>query len=896
VARCSTRPLTLASRFTSSNSLTRARFAASAIECRTGRIEGTCFASMPSVPNAFVYPALALSAGVLIALGLDIRLLAALAALALCIALSIVSLRRGWTLALLVASCAGWCCGGMALAAAADQRARDPPLRRLLTRLAATGDGPVVCVGRLASDASVVPAGVSMRVSVSRLERRGIGWPVTGDVLLTVVGTTAVKAAAEWRGGRPVRVSATLREPGGYRDPGVPDMTLALARRGVALTGTVKSAALVEVGRGTRLAEAAAAWRAWMRRTVGTIVGVWSPRSAALVLAVILGDRAGLDADDERRLQEAGTYHVIAISGGNIAILTGLLLVVGQVARVAWRLRYLAASAALVVYALAIEGGTSVTRATIMAVSYLVARSLDQESSAATAIAIALAVTVCTSPLSIVEPGFLLTFGATIALVIWAGLRIGVRLAGGWLGRHAGQLLAATLAVEAVLLPIAAWFFSRVTVAGLLLNFAAIPLMAVVQIGGMAAVTISTLHARAGVIAAWVPHQAAQLLLGSSGLVTWWPWLTWRIPSPAPWTIAAYYGVLVALVLRRWSRPMSPAAVPVAVVAIASRPRADVDRVLAAAALVLLGWIALVPHAAIGPPPSRVVRVTMIDVGQGDATLVQLPSGRALLVDAGGVGPFSRFDIADRVIAPALWALGVLRLDTVIVSHGDADHAGGIPGAAAIFAPREIWEGVPVPRDEARARLLAQADAQRVAWRAVQPGDGWRDGDVTIAVWRPPPPDWERQRVRNEDSVVLEIRYGQVSIVLPGDIGAATERLLLAMPRAALRVLKVPHHGSGGSSSLPFLQALAPNVAVISCGIGNRFGHPASAVLDRLASVGASVYRTDREGAITIETDGRFLRVTPFVSRPAFVIESPPRHRGRTLHDAVRGWITRTQT
>lgn len=847
------------------------------------------------MPHAFVYPALALCAGVLLAFGLDIPLAAALAALALCIVLSMVSLRRRWAATLVVVSCAGWSCGGMALASAADGRARDPPLRRLLTRFAAKDDGPVVCRGWIASDASIVPAGVSMRVSVSSLERHGILWPVTGDVLLTVVGHESVRAAGAWRGGRPVRVTATLREPAGYRNPGVPDMALALAHRGIALTGTVKSASLVEVGRGSHLAEAAAAWRTWVRRRATTTVGAWSPQSAALVLAVILGDRAGLDDADERRLQEAGTYHVIAISGGNIAILTGLLLALGQVARVGWRVRYVGAAATLVVYALAIEGGTSVTRATIMAVSYLLARSLDQESSAATAVAISLAATVCSSPLSIVEPGFLLTFGATIALVVWAGLPIGIPLSGGWLGRHAGQLLAATLAVEAVLLPIAAWFFSRVTVAGLVLNFAAIPLMGVVQIGGMAAVAISTLHARAGVVAAWVPHEAAQWLLGSSDLVTWWPWLAWRIPPPAPWTIAAYYAVLAALVLRRWRRDTGPATTPAAAPAVSLRPRIDADRLLAAAALVLLVWVALVPHASIGRPPPGLMRVTMIDVGQGDATLVQLPSGRALLIDAGGVGPFSRFDIADRVIAPVLWALGVTRLDTVIVSHGDGDHAGGIPGAAAIFTPREIWEGVPVPRDEARARLVAQADGQRVLWRIVQPGDTVRDGEVAIFVWHPPPADWERQKVRNEDSVVIEVRYGQVSIVLPGDIGAATERMLLAMPRAALRVLKVPHHGSSGSSSLPFLQAVVPNVAVVSCGAGNRFGHPAPAVLDRLARVGASVYRTDREGAITIDTNGRNLRVTPFVPRPAPVAAARRRHRGRTVHDAVRRWLDRTQ-
>jgi competence protein ComEC len=138
-----------------------------------------------------------------------------------------------------------------------------------------------------------------------------------------------------------------------------------------------------------------------------------------------------------------------------------------------------------------------------------------------------------------------------------------------------------------------------------------------------------------------------------------------------------------------------------------------------------------------------------------------------------------------------------------------------------------------------------------------------------VRAWHPPPPDWERQRVRNDDSLVLEIRYGDVSIVLPGDIGRDVEAgLTPVMPPARVRVLKVPHHGSATSSSMPFLAALRPQIAIVSCGRANRFGHPSPAVLARYRQVGAAVYRTDLQGAITITTDGRTVNVIPFV-RPA---------------------------
>ncbi len=154
------------------------------------------------------------------------------------------------------------------------------------------------------------------------------------------------------------------------------------------------------------------------------------------------------------------------------------------------------------------------------------------------------------------------------------------------------------------------------------------------------------------------------------------------------------------------------------------------------------------------------------------------------------------------------------------------------------------------------------------AWRTLQPGDKVSIGDVDVIVRHPPRPDWERQRVRNNDSDVIELRYGGVSFVFTGDIGREVEREIAAsFERAPIRMLKVPHHGSATSSSEMFLDALRPDVAVISAGRGNPFGHPVPSRARALSEVGAAIFRTDQDGAVTIETDGETVSLRTFTER-----------------------------
>ncbi len=262
------------------------------------------------------------------------------------------------------------------------------------------------------------------------------------------------------------------------------------------------------------------------------------------------------------------------------------------------------------------------------------------------------------------------------------------------------------------------------------------------------------------------------------------------------------------------------------------------------------------------------LHVTFIDVGQGDAALLRFPHGSTLLVDTGGLSASSSFDIGDRVVAPVLRDAGVQRLDYLALTHGDPDHIGGAPSILDEFRPRELWEGIPVPRFEPLMALRAQAAAAGCRWANVYGGDHVVIDGVDVRAVHPESAEWERQKVRNDDSIVLDVRWRDVSILLTGDIGKPVEQTLgPALAPAPIRVIKVPHHGSLTSSTEEFLRAAKPSVAIFSAGRANHFGHPTPAVVERYKAIGAQIFRTDRDGAVTIATDGYSIDARTFTGR-----------------------------
>jgi len=422
-------------------------------------------------------------------------------------------------------------------------------------------------------------------------------------------------------------------------------------------------------------------------------------------------------------------------------------------------------------------------------------------------------------------------------------------------------MFAASIAAEALLFPIGALTFSRVTFAGLVLNFLAIPLMGVAQIAGMAVVPLAIVSSYAAAVIGWVAHLGAAGLVRSADFVRFAPMLTYRLAPPSGLAVAAYY-IAVAAWWTLWRQRVTTSGSG------ESRVARNARRTAAVAAAVAAIWILVDPRTLAAGRGDGLLHVTAIDVGQGDAIFVRFPHGSTLLVDAGGLSTSSAFDIGDRVVAPVIRDAGGRRISYVALTHGDPDHIGGAASILREFRPREVWEGIPVPRAVALTELRMSAQAAGARWANVYAGDHVAIDDVDVVSRHPRAAGWERQRVRNDDSMVLELRWRDVSIVLTGDIGRAVERdIASTFPPARLRVVKIPHHGSLTSSTGEFVTALHPQVAIVSAGRSNHFGHPVPEVLERYRSIGAEVFRTDQDGAVTVDTDGWSLAVHTFTGR-----------------------------
>ncbi|MES2125609.1 MAG: DNA internalization-related competence protein ComEC/Rec2 [Gemmatimonadota bacterium] len=557
---------------------------------------------------------------------------------------------------------------------------------------------------------------------------------------------------------------------------------------------------------------------------------LYGPR-AAMVDAIVTGRRGALDRELIAQFASAGLVHLLAISGLHIGVIAGWILLLAQRLPLGRHQREAFAVTAGVGYTIFIGSPPSAERAAALMALLAFCRWRQRNVGPLALLAASALVVLCVDPFALGSVGAwlsVLALGGVTAATRWSDRAISRRP----IVRALSGSVGATLATA----PLTAFIFGQVAPIGVLLNLVAVPLTALaVPVLLISLVSWSMLP---GVAAAFATS-GAWLLDGLQAIA--------RIGAAAPGAApAGIPGIRPAL---PW------------LLAAATALWLVVGRTTAREALRRTGWgataILWLPLALSqrGPEPLGDGRLALlfVDVGQGDAALVRTPKGHWLAVDAGPVDRQGR-DAGTRLLVPLLARQGVTQLAGLVLSHAHRDHVGG---ASALV--RQLRVGVAIEpgelfADSAYDGWLTALSDRGVRWHPARAGSSWQIDGVEFRVLHPPA-RWARQGDDlNEDSVVLELRYGRFSALLMGDAGFVAESAMAgSLPRAD--VLKVGHHGSRWASREPFLAAVQPQVGIISVG-NNNYGHPAPATLERLARAGVRVWRTDREGTTTILTDG----------------------------------------
>jgi len=686
-------------------------------------------------------------------------------------------------------------------------RFRDGALRQALVA-DAWGPHPVRLTGVVRGDARPRDGRLRVMLDVEEVKARGRSEARRGRVRIEVGGQTQLPALTD---GDRVVVWATLR----------PEERAVGVRRGIVARGYCKTALLLErrgEGGASRIRRLTARVRGRLRATLMTALLPGPERG--LVLAMVLGDRSELDEETAEAFRASGTYHVLALSGAQVALVAGLIVGGLRWLRVGPGLEAVVTSTAVWFYALLVGGDVPIVRAALMASAVLAGRAFDLAGDAANTLGLTALALLVVRPAYAWDVGFQLSFGATLGILLLVGpLGRGVPA----LPLRVDLALVASVAAQAVLSPLLALQFHRLAPGALFLNLAAVPLSGAVLLAGLGTIALAPVPVL-GPLAADLAWIAAHALRRSGDLGPLGPWLDVRVAAPTVVVVGLHVAALTLLVRGRRGRGLG---------------------------LLVVSHLGLLA----GPSPltgDGRLHLSVLDVGQGDCLLLRSPSGRVLLVDTGGSWN-PRFDVGERRVAPVLWRAGIRRLDALLLTHAHGDHVGGAPFLLGAFHVEEVWAG-PAPLESPRwLRLDRALRAAGVGRRALVDGAAMDWDGVELNVLGPPPPGRPLRRSRNEDSVVLLAQLGAVAFLLPGDVeGAAEDRLLLS-PTV---VVKVPHHGSRSSSRPRLVRLARPRVAVASLGARNPFGYPHPEVVERYREAGALFLRTDRDGQVDVATDG----------------------------------------